>query len=44
MTTPTKNMVYFSDMLAVKYVNLILWLKVHVAFNDLHNLKIISVT
>ena len=35
-------MVYFSDLLAVKYVNLILWLKVRVAFHHLHNLKIQS--
>ena len=29
-------LVYFSDLLAVKNVNLVLWLKVHVAFNGLH--------
>ena len=34
-------MVYFSVLLSVKHVNLILWLKVYVAFNDLHNLKIL---
>ena len=43
MTTPTRNTVYFSYFLAVKYVSLILWLKVYVAFNDLHILKILSV-
>ena len=36
-------LVYFSDFLAVKYVNLILWLKAYVTFNDLHILKIVSV-
>ena len=35
-------LVYFSDLLAVKYVNLILWLKVYVACNDLNILKILS--
>ena len=41
MTTPTENMLYFSVLLTFKHVNLILWLKVYVAFNDLHNLKIL---
>ena len=41
MTTLIRNMVYFSDLLAVKYVNLILRLKVYVRFNDFHNLKIL---
>ena len=41
MTTATRNTVYFSVLLAVKHVNLILWLKVNVAFNDLHKLKIL---
>ena len=41
MTTPTRNMIYFSVLLAVKHVSLILWLKVYVAFNDLQNLKIL---
>ena len=29
------------DLLAVKHVKLILWLKVYVAFNELYNLKIL---
>ena len=41
MRTPTRNVVYFSDLLAVKHVNLILWLKEYVALNYLHNLKIL---
>ena len=41
MTTPTGNMAYFSVLLAVKRVNLILWLRVYVAFNDLHKLNIL---
>ena len=36
-----RNMVYFSDLLAVKHVNLILWLEEYVALNYLHNLKIL---
>ena len=36
-------MVYYSYLLAVKYLNLIFWLKVYVAFNDLHIPKIVSV-
>ena len=42
-TTPTKNMVNYSDLLAVKYLNLILWQKVYKAFNDLHILKALNV-
>ena len=43
MTSPTKNIVYFSDLLAVKYGNLIFLLKAYVACNDLLNLKILIV-
>ena len=35
-------MIIFQNFLAVKYANLVLWLKVYVAFNDLHILKILS--
>ena len=42
-TNPTKNMVNYSDLLAVKYLNLILWQKLYVAFNDLHILKALNV-
>ena len=35
MTTPSRSMVYFSDLLTVKYVNLFLWLTVYVDFTDL---------
>ena len=31
MTAPTRNIVYFSNLLAIKYVYLISWLKVYVA-------------
>ena len=31
MTTPIRNIVYFSDLLAIKYVYLIFRLKVYVA-------------
>ena len=41
MTTPTRNIVYCSVLLAVKPVNLFLWVKVYVAFNDLRYLKIL---
>ena len=41
MTTPTRNIVYCLVLLAVKPVNLFLWLKVYVAFNDLRYLKIL---
>ena len=41
--TTTRNMAYFLDFLAVKYVNLVLRSKVYVAFNGLHSLKILSV-
>ena len=34
-------MVYFSDLLAVKHVNLVLRLKLYVAFIDLNILKIV---
>ena len=34
-------MVYFSILLAVEHVNLILWLKAYVALIDLYNLKIL---
>ena len=36
-------MVNYSDLLAVKYLNLILWQKVYKAFNDLHILKALNV-
>ena len=39
MTSPNRNTV-FLDLLAVKYVNLTLWLKVYIASNNLHILKI----
>ena len=38
-----RNTVYFSQLLAVKYVNLVLWVKVYVAFDYLDILKILSV-
>ena len=41
MTTPTRNIVYCLVLLAVKPVNLFLWVKVYVAFNDLRYLKIL---
>ena len=36
-------MLYFAYMLAGKYVNLIMWLKVYLAFKELYFLKILSV-
>ena len=33
-------MAYFLDLLVVNYVNLILWQKLYVAFNNLDNRKI----
>ena len=35
MTTSSRNMVYFSELLTVKYVNLNLWLNVNLSFTDL---------
>ena len=43
MTISIYNVVYFSDLLPVKYVNLIFWLEKFVCFNDLHILKVIGV-
>ena len=41
MTAPARNSYHFSVLLAAKHVDLILWLKVYVVFNDSHHLKIL---
>ena len=42
-STPTSNIAYFSVLLAVKYFNFNLRLKLYVAFDGLQKLKILNV-
>ena len=46
MVTATRNIVYFSDLLAVKNVNLRLFKQklLYVALSDLHKLKSFTIT